>query len=278
MAAPDLTDRSLSELFSLRGRIALVTGGARGIGEAVANRLAEAGATVAIGDLDLEIVRATAARLSTPDRRVEGFLLDVTDQDSVDGCFSNVATRLGPVDILVNNAGLLPAPASFLEMDQNAWNRTMAVNVSGILNCSRVVARALIARGSPGVILNIASTASFRVSNPGTIVYTTSKHAVNALTKTMALELGGYGIRVLDVAPTMVETPGIEELRLSSAAKAAEDGVTVKLGVASAFATLPLGRPNVPDDVARVVTFGVSDLAIMMTGSTLVVDAGSMIR
>jgi NAD(P)-dependent dehydrogenase (short-subunit alcohol dehydrogenase family) len=274
MAVPDLTDRPLSELFSLTGRVALVTGGARGIGESVANRLA----VVAIGDRDVEAVRATAARLSTSNRRVEGFQLDVTDQDVVDACFTDVATTLGPVDILVNNAGLLGAPASFLDMDQSAWDRTMAVNVSGILNCSRVMARALIARQSPGVIFNIASTASFRVPNPGTIIYTTSKHAVNALTKTMALELGQHGIRVLDVAPTMVETPGIEELRLSSAAKAAEDGVAVQLGAASAFAALPLGRANVPDDVARVVAFGVSDLAIMMTGSTLVVDAGSMIR
>ena len=126
--------------------------------------------------------------------------------------------------------------------------------------------------------MNLASTASFRVPNPGTVVYTASKHAVNAITKTFALELGPHGIRVLDVAPVMVETPGIQELRAASAARAAAETGVVALGRADAFASLPLGRAAVPDDVARVVVFCVSDLATLMTGCTVAIDSGSLIR
>jgi NAD(P)-dependent dehydrogenase (short-subunit alcohol dehydrogenase family) len=279
MAVPDVSDRTLADLFSLTGRIALVTGGARGIGEAVARRLAEAGAAVAIGDRNGDAARATATRLSSEtNNRLVGFDLDVTDEASVEACLAAAQAALGPVDILVNNAGLLGAPAPFLDMDRDAWDRTMDVNVTGVLNCSRVFARALIAREQPGVILNVASTASFRVPNPGTIIYTTSKHALNSVTKTMALELGQHNIRVLEVAPVVVETPGIKELRDASIARSAVDKSVVKLGTSEAFAGLPLGRTAVPDDVARVVVFGVSDLATLMTGCTLVVDAGSMIR
>jgi len=278
MPVPDVSARSLLDLFSLEGRTALVTGGARGIGEAIARRLLEAGATVALADLDLEATRATAASLAAAGGTIEPFALDVTDQASIDTCFAAVNASLGQVNILINNAGILSRPSSFIEVDPAVWAQTMAVNVTGVLNCSRVFARNLIESGDPGVIFNLASTASFRVPNPGTIVYTTSKHAVHAVTKTMALELGPHGIRVLDVAPAVVETPGLEELRAFSAARAAADPTAVRLGAKEALAALPLGRGNYPDDVARVVVFAVSDLAVMMTGSTLVVDAGSMIR
>jgi NAD(P)-dependent dehydrogenase (short-subunit alcohol dehydrogenase family) len=278
MPAPNVSDRSLLDLFSLKGRVALVTGGARGIGEAICRRLQEAGAAVALADIDLQAAQATAAALAASGGRVEAFAIDVTDRASVDSCFQAVNASFGQVNILVNNAGILSFPSSFIDVDPEVWERTMAVNVTGVLNCSRVFARRLIDAGEGGVIFNLASTASFRVPNPGTIVYTTSKHAVHAVTKTMALELGPHGIRVLDVAPAVVETPGLAALREFSAARAAADPSAVRLGAKEALAALPLGRGNDPDDVARVVVFAVSDLAVMMTGSTLVVDAGSMIR
>lgn len=123
----------------------------------------------------------------------------------------------------------------------------------------------------------MASTATYRYPNPGALVYATSKQAVNAITKGLAVELGPDGIRVLDIAPTAVETPGLADLREHSRAKAAEAGRTAEMGNPDAFRHLPLGRIAVPDDIARVVAFAASDAAILMTGSTLAVDAGSMV-
>jgi NAD(P)-dependent dehydrogenase (short-subunit alcohol dehydrogenase family) len=200
--------------------------------------------------------------------------LDVTSVESVERAVATVTAELGDIDILVNNAGLLGGPAAVADIDDALFDRVLEVNVRGAVNCARTVSTAMRTAGRPGVIVNIASTASFRVPNPGTLVYTTSKHALNAVTKVLAVELGPHGIRVLDIAPTMVETPGIAELRARSAAAA---GGTVKLGNADAFASLPLGRSAVPDDVARVVAFVVSDAAALMTGSTVAVDAGSIV-
>jgi NAD(P)-dependent dehydrogenase (short-subunit alcohol dehydrogenase family) len=277
MAAPDVSSRSLEDLMSLQGRVALVTGGGRGIGKAIAARLVEAGATVALGDMDLDGTKAAAEEISAAGGRAIALELDVTSEDSARAAVAAVLGELGSLDILINNAGLMPPPSPLAEVEDEEFERVMGVNVSGVLRMTRAVAPAMIEQGR-GVILNLASTASYRVPNPGTIVYTTSKHAVNAITKTTALELGPHGIRVLDVAPTMVDTPGIRELREISAERAAAKGETVALGRPEAFAGLPLGRNNVPDDVARVAVFCVSDLATMMTGCSVPIDAGSMIR
>lgn len=273
MIAPDVSGRSLLDLLSLQGRVALVTGGARGIGEAIAARLAEAGAHVAIGDVRSDLGRETADRLAA--RTKTTFVeLDVTSRASVERAVAAVTDELGEIDILVNNAGLLGASAALADIDEEVFDRVLQVNVRGAVNCSRAVSSRMMAQGRPGVIVNIASTASYRVPNPGTLVYTTSKHALNAVTKVLSVELGPHGIRVLDIAPTMVETPGLAELRARSAAAS---GGAARLGNPNAFADLPLGRSAVPDDVARVVAFVVSDAAALMTGSTIAVDAGSIV-
>jgi NAD(P)-dependent dehydrogenase (short-subunit alcohol dehydrogenase family) len=275
MTAPDVSSRSLADLFSLAGRTALVTGGARGIGESIARRLVEAGAAVAIGDTDVALAEQTAQSLSPEVAAVE---LDVASPTSVRAAVDAVEQRVGPIDVLVNNAGLLPPPVPAINFDDAQWQEVLAVNVTGVMNCTREVTRRMVERNSSGAVVNIASVAAFRATSPGMIAYTTSKHAVNALTKMFALELGPHGIRVLDIAPSMVETPGMEELRALSTARAAEGGGVVPIGRPEAFARLPLGRAAVPDDVARVVVFAISDLATFMTGSTLAVDAGSLVR
>lgn len=272
MIAPDHSSRRLDDLYSLTGRIALVTGAARGIGQSIAARLAEAGATVVIADINAALAAETAAELEAGGATATALALDVTDHLAVGIIVDQVHAAYDRIDILVNNAGLLGSSAPVTELDDDLFDRVMRVNVKGAINCSRAVAPVMIAAQS-GVIVNIASTASYRVPNPGTLTYTTSKHALNAVTKVLAVELGQHGIRVLDIAPTMVDTPGIAELR---AASAANSETAPKLGDPSAFAGLPLGRNAVPDDVARVVAFAVSDAAALMTGCTLAVDAGSM--
>ncbi|MFD9665126.1 SDR family NAD(P)-dependent oxidoreductase [Rhodococcus sp. NPDC059968] len=277
MVARDVSSRSLADLYSLNGRVALVTGGGRGLGAAIAARLAEAGATIAIADIDMLLAQESAEKIAAGGAKAVAVHMDVTSPESTIDAVQSIRDQLGEIDILINNAGLLGVPSPYNEIKDEDFDRVLAVNVRGVLNVSRVVAPLMVAAGREGVIINIASTASYRVPNPGTIIYTTSKHAVNAITKGLAVELGPQGIRVLDIAPVMVETPGLLELRERSVQKARESGETVELGNPAAFADLPLGRNANEDDVARVVTFAASDAAILMTGCTLAVDAGSMV-
>ena len=155
-------------------------------------------------------------------------------------------------------------------MDVSQWDRVLDVNLTGTFLGAQEAARRMVATGVGGAIINITSTAGFRAAGPGVAHYVASKHAVRGLTKSLAVELGPYGIRVLRVAPTLVETPGIDEGRAAFEAAGLGDLLD------QMAARLPLGRVGVPDDVARVVLFCASDLAIFMTGSTVAVDAGDL--
>jgi len=273
VVAPDVSDKSLAELMDLTGRVALVTGGSRGIGLAIASRLAEAGAHVVLADIAEDRAAEAAAALNARGRSASHAVLDVTSTDSVNTCFNTVAADLGAIDILINNAGLLPATPHIKDMDDDLWDKVYDVNVKGVMRCSRAAAPHLIASTFGGVVVNLSSTSAFRIPNPGTSPYTTSKHAVDGINKMLALELGQLGVRVNAVAPTAVESPGLRELRTATAQRA------VPLGNTTAFSEmLPLGRIALEDDVARGVLFLVSDMAALITGTTLAIDAGSMIR
>ena len=167
MAAPDVSSRSLQDLYSLADRVAIVTGGARGIGAAIASRLAEAGAAVAVADINIELAQQTAEKLAAGGARVVAVAIDVTDPASVNTAVATVRSELGEIAILINNAGLLGDSAPLTELDDELFDQVMRVNVKGPINCSRAVAPFMIGAGS-GVIVNIASTASYRVPNPGT--------------------------------------------------------------------------------------------------------------
>jgi len=267
-AAPDHTGTPLEQLVSLQGRTAVITGGAIGIGYAVAQRLAEAGAQIVIGDLS-GAEQAADKIAGDYGVRTAGVHLDVTDTGSVQSCAETVMELFGSIDVWVNNAGVYPS-TSVLEMADDDWDRVHSVNVRGAFVGAREAARHMVAAGHGGVIINMASIAAFRAAGAGIVHYTSSKHALHGLTKGLAVELGPLGIRVLTVAPTMVETEGI--LASADALRAA--------GNADAFdsfaARMPLRRLGQPDDVARVVLFAVSDLAAFMTGSALLVDAGDL--
>jgi NAD(P)-dependent dehydrogenase (short-subunit alcohol dehydrogenase family) len=259
---PDVSSRSLTELVSLAGRRAVVTGGGRGLGKAIALRLAEAGASVLIGDLDEDLAVAAAAELS--DRHsvtAVGTRMDVTDTGSVTAAAERAVADLGGIDIWVNNAGIFPA-ALVPELTDETWDRVFAVNARGVFVGSREAATRM--RG--GVIVNVVSTAGFRGTAPGLAAYVGSKHAVRGMTRQMALEFAPRGIRVLGVAPTYVPTEG-------NIQAAVEAGVTLE-AAQSLMQNSVIGRVGVPDDIARVVLFCASDLAAFMTGSTLLADGG----
>jgi len=267
MPVPDVSHRSISDLLSLSNRRAVITGGARGIGRAIAARFAEAGADVVLADVRQDEAESAAAELSARfGRRIIAIDADVTHPDTVAALASQAEARLGGIDIWVNNAGIYPS-RPFLEIPLDEWDGVMDLNVRGVFLCTREIGRRWVAAGRGGVIVNINSMGAFK-TGPGVAHYITSKHAVVGLTKTAAVELGPHGIRVLGVAPSMTHTEGRKEF-LASVTTPGMDEFLVEMEQRT-----PLGRIGVPDDVARVALFCASDLAMLMTGSTLMVDAG----
>jgi NAD(P)-dependent dehydrogenase (short-subunit alcohol dehydrogenase family) len=261
----DLSDAPLADLLGLSGRVAVVTGGGRGIGRACCARLAEAGATVVVADLDESAARATAEEIGP---HAVAAAVDVRESASVRALVERTLAEADRLDVWVNAAGVYPT-APLLELSDADWEQVLGVNLRGSFLGAREAARAMVERAEGGVIVNVSSTAAFRADAPGAAHYVASKFGVRGLTKALAVELGPHGIRVLEVAPTVTLTPGLEEQReaLESFGFLLEE-----LGP-----HLPLGRVAVPDDVARVVLFCASDLSLLMTGSTLLVDAGELV-
>jgi len=270
MAVADVSAKSIAELVSLAGRRAVVTGGAQGLGKAIARRLAEAGAAVLIGDLKRELAQSAAGDLAqSTGARVISTHLDVADPASVTAAANLAAERLGGLDIWVNNAGIFPA-VPLTEMSDEVWDRVMAVNLRGVFLGAREAARRMIAAGQGGVIVNVVSTAGFKGVAPGLAAYVASKHGVRGVTRQMALELAPHGIRVLGVAPTFCVTEG--NLEMMAANPNSDVGADIPATLGSR-----LGRVGVPDDIARVILFCASDMSLFMTGSTLLADAGETI-
>jgi NAD(P)-dependent dehydrogenase (short-subunit alcohol dehydrogenase family) len=266
----DVSERSLAELLSLEGRTAVITGGVQGLGRAIARRLAEAGAQIAIADLDSKKAADAAAAVENEHgARVIGVRMDVTDSATVRAATDEVVERLGGVDVWVNNAGVFPS-IPILDMTDEQWDDVFAVNTRGVLNGSREAARRMI-RG--GVIVNVVSTAGFRGTAPGLSAYVGSKHAVRGMTKQMALEFAPNGIRVLGVAPSYVPTEGNMAMAEAAMAAAGIDAGNMPAAMTRSL----IGRVGTPDDIARVVLFAASDLATIMTGTTLLADAGETI-
>lgn len=265
IVTPDHTERSLADVQSLLDRVAVVTGGARGIGAAIARRLVEAGATVIIADIDQRGAVTTAAELEhAHGGRVRGVHLDITQPAEVTEVVSRILAEFGRLDIWVNNAGIYPPTGDPLLATDEHLRSVMDVNVLGTFVAAREAAKVM---SAGGVIINIASTAGLRAST-GTLAYIASKHAVVGLTKSLAVELGRRGIRVLGIAPEVTLTPGVAEASEALKAAGYDSAGQQSLNL--------FGRRAQPDDMARVVLFLASDMAAWMTGSVIPVDAGRL--
>lgn len=271
MAIHDVSERSIGDLVSQAGKVAVVTGAARGIGYAIADRLVEAGATVVIADIDKEAAESAAQQIQAKrDGKVVAIQLNVCDGAAIKEAVAQVVRDHGHIDIWVNNAGAYPS-AAVLEISDDDWDNLLNLNLRSLFICARESAKQMIAAGNGGVIINLASTAAAKTGGGNAAHYVSSKHAVAGLTKSLAFELGQHNIRVLALAPTLCFTPGVAEKRswLDS------------FGMGSVLddyaAKLPLGRAAQPDDIARVALFCVSDLAAYMTGSMLFADGGDMV-
>jgi NAD(P)-dependent dehydrogenase (short-subunit alcohol dehydrogenase family) len=263
----------LEQLWSLDGRVAVVTGAARGFGAAIARRLSEAGAVVVIADVREADAAATASRIAAETgHQCSSHRLDVADEQSVAELFDAVERRHGPVDVLVNNAGVFSNYYS-TEMPLPEWSRIIEVNVTGTFLCSRTAARSMKARGR-GVIVNVASVDALSSSAEGLLHYTTSKHAIAGFTKSLAMELAPFGVRVNSVCPGAAMTEGTVEL-LQAGAPA---GIDVESQWDGIVARTPLGRLCQPDEIGRAVVFLASDMASFVTGVLLPVDGGILVQ
>jgi NAD(P)-dependent dehydrogenase (short-subunit alcohol dehydrogenase family) len=246
--------------FDLSGRVALVTGAARGLGHAIARALAHAGADVALGLRDVNTGGELARDIESMGRRALALQMDVTRLDQIFAAVEETVARLGRIDILVNNAGL--APENLAEAVREAdFDLTLAVNLKGTFFASQAAGRAMIRQGG-GRIINLGSQAGF-VALPGESVYCMTKAAISHLTRCLAVEWGRHGINVNAVAPTFIATPGTEECLRDPAFRA---DVVERIAA--------LHRIGQPMDVAGAVIFLASPAASLITGDTLLVDGG----
>jgi NAD(P)-dependent dehydrogenase (short-subunit alcohol dehydrogenase family) len=247
----------------LTGRVALVTGGGKGIGAHYVRALAESGAKVAAADIDQAAAEATAARLSSEGAEVLGLPIDVTDEASVERAVAGAVERFGRLDVLVNNAALysvLMPKRKFWEETADAWDKVLAVNLKGSFLCAKAAFPHLRESGH-GRIINISSGTVFSGS-PGFLHYVTSKGGVVAFTRALARDCGEFGITVNAIAPGLTAS--------ETALAAYPEGE-----IAARANSRAIKRTEVPEDLVGAVCFLASDAAAFITGQTLVVDGGN---
>jgi len=243
--------------MELKDKVAIVTGSARGIGKAIATKLAQNGATIVICDLMMVEVVATAEELRSEGANALPIQVNVTDMSSVESMVEEVLNKLGRIDILVNNAGIT-RDALIVRMDEAQWDAVLSVNLKGTFNCTKCVVKTMMKQKS-GKIVSISSVMGL-IGNVGQANYSASKAGVIGLTKSVAKELGRRNITVNAVAPGFIASKMTEVLSEAQKEKILE--------------SIPLGCIGYPEDVANAVAFLVSDSARYITGQVIQVDGG----
>lgn len=241
----------------LSGQVALVTGAARGIGRAIAETLAGAGAKIACIDVNAQTLAETVTAIQSAGGEAEAFPCDVTDSKRVGEVVEEVVAKWGTLNILVNNAGIT-RDNMFLRMRDDQWDQVIAINLRGTFLFTRAAAKPML-KAKRGRIVNIASVSGL-MGNPGQANYSASKAGVIGLTRTIAREIASRGITVNAVAPGFIQTD-----------------MTAALGeeiIAQVKKEIPLGRMGCPQDVADAVLYLASDAAGFITGQVLTVDGG----
>lgn len=245
--------------MKLEGKIAVVTGAARGIGRACAERLLKDGAKVVLADVDVEFLNATAADIDAPGRVVV-VPTDVARKADIDALIIATIDSFSSLDIMVNNAGIAPV-VDFLDVTEEVYDRVLEVNLKGAFFGTQAAARQMIAQGKGGVIINMSSINS-GLANPSVATYAISKGGMNQVTSTAAVAFARRGIRVVGVGPGTIMTDMVKGAFVDSA------------GNRAILSRTPLGRYGAPEEIASVVSFLASDDASFITGETIYPDGG----
>jgi NAD(P)-dependent dehydrogenase (short-subunit alcohol dehydrogenase family) len=250
------------EKFKLDGKVAVVTGAAKGIGFATADALSEAGAQVVLTDMNGDLAEVSAKALAAKGRKASALTLDVTDSKAVEAVAQSIIKQHGKVDILVCNAGIAISFLPAERMDDDSWNKVIDVNLNGVFWCCRSFGKHMLKRKS-GVIINLGSMSADIVNYPQEQAqYNASKAGVHHLTRSLAAEWAARGVRVNAVAPTYIETDLTKQVHFApSVLKEWIDGT-------------PMARMGQSSEIASVILFLASDAASLMTGSIVSVDGG----
>jgi NAD(P)-dependent dehydrogenase (short-subunit alcohol dehydrogenase family) len=258
--------RDLTQLFSLAGKTALVTGGGSGLGLAVCEGFAQYGAAISVVDVDEAAAAEVAQGINDAGGRAIAVRCDVADHEQVEAAVAASVEGLGNIDILFSNAGIGDrAPAEDMTLEQ--WHRVLDINLSGAWYFDQAVGRHMIEHGIKGCIINTSSITSLVGITTGNANYASTKGALNALTRTLAIEWAPHGIRVNAIAPTHVKTALIEQ-------KMEEDPELAKFFLNN----IPLGRMGTPEDVAGAAIYLASEAGALVSGHVLVVDGGHTAR
>jgi len=262
------TKLPLQQLTDLKGKTAIVTGGAMGIGFGIAYRLAEAGASVIIADVNEEVGSKAAKELHDGGFKVAFVKTDVADEKQINDTIDFAVRTYGGIDILVNDAGIYPI-IPVMQMTPADFDKVLSVNLKSVFLLTKAVAAVMIRQGRGGKIINITSIDALHPSSVGLAVYDSSKHGLWGFTKNTALELAPYNIQVNAIAPGGIATPG------TGAGKPVAPEMEAILK--KFLEKIPMRRMGDPDDIGKVALFLASDLASYMTGSQVVVDGGVLL-
>ncbi len=257
----------------MQGKVAIVTGAARGIGRAIAERYAAEGATCAIADIDLAGAQGTARAIEKGGGAAFPVSLDVTRAESIRVMLEAVVSEAGRVDVLVNNAGVVEVQPLF-EIDERAWERVFSVNVKGLFFTLQAVARRMVDQNGGGKIINLASEAGQRADGM-VIAYSATKAAVISITKTASLALIRHGINVNAISPGVVDTTmWVEVDRLFGKWRGTDVGVTRR----ETEREVPFGRFGKPEDLTGIAVFLATSDSDYMLGQTVNVDGGRVMK
>lgn len=249
------------DLFRLDGKAAVVTGGAGGLGAAIARGLAEAGAAVMVADANGGGAKGVADKLTAAGHRAVAVAVDVADEASVAAMAREAEARLGPIEVLVNSAGITHRQPA-VDFPRAQWDRVLAVNLTGVFLPSQVIGRGMVERRR-GAIVNIASIAG-EIGLPGTIAYSASKGGVVMLTRALAVEWAPHGVRVNAIAPSWFST------NIGDLVHREPDYFT------RAMRRVPMGRMGKPDELVGTALYLASDASGMVTGHIVAVDGGTL--